>query len=168
MLFRPNRHLTFSRFESRASSIRARSASAHFAMRQGICYQEPMLILAGRSSAGKTHLLHATANLAMANAYIRSGTTINAKRLAEEVQRATKYGDLRVWLDRFAQEDFLGVDDVDELFGHVEAANFLLEVLHRRSNANLRTVVSVTLSVVPGIPCPLNTFLDHQRAEMLL
>jgi len=128
-----------------------------------------MLILAGRSGAGKTHLLHATANQAKSNAYIRSGVTISAQRLAEEVQRATDFGDLPFWCDRFVSEDFLAVDDVDDLFGsHAGGDNFLLDVLRLRGDANRRTLVSASISTAPDNPCPLNTFLNHQRAVRLL
>jgi chromosomal replication initiation ATPase DnaA len=169
MLFPPQRHLTFTTFESRPGSVRARSACAQFGMREGIAWQEPILILAGRPGAGKTHLLHATANLAKRNAYIRSGITISAQRLADEVQRATDFGDLPIWRDRFADEDFLAVDDVDDLFGsRAGGDNFLLDVLRLRGDANLRTLVSASLSPALDNPCPLNTFLNHQRAVRLL
>ena len=168
MLFLPKRHLTFARFESRPGCVHARSASAQFAMRSGICYQEPLLILAGVPSSGKTHLLHATANMAKQNTNIRSGITISSKRLAEEVRRAVAFGDLDIWLNRFAREDFLGIDDVDDLFGTSETATFLLEVLRLRGIANLRTLVSVSLSGTPHLPCPLMTFLNDQRAVKLL
>ena len=169
MLFPPQRHLTFPTFESRPGSVRARAASAQFGMRVGIAWQEPILILAGRPGAGKTHLLHATANLAKGNAYIRSSITISAQRLAEEVQRATDFGDLPIWRDRFAGEDFLAIDDVDDLFGsRTGSDNFLLDVLRLRGDANRRTLVSASLSTGPDNPCPLNTFLNHQRAVRLL
>jgi chromosomal replication initiation ATPase DnaA len=169
MLFLPQRHLTFAKFESRPGSVRARSASAQFAMRAGIAWQEPILILAGRPGAGKTHLLHATANLAKRNDHIRSGITLSARRLAEEVQRATDFGDLPFWRDRFVGEDFLAVDDVDDLFGsRAGGANFLLDVLRLRGDANRRTLVSASLSTALDSPCPLNTFLNHQRAVRLL
>ncbi len=168
MLFPPQRHLTFAKFESRPGSVHARSACAQFAMRSGIAYSEPILILAGRPGGGKTHLLHATANLAKGNQAIRSGITISSRRLAEEVQRATVFGDLHIWRDRFAREDFLAIDDVDTLFGRSGAATFLLEVLRLRVEAKRRTLVSASLSIAPDIPCPLNTFLNHQRAVRLL
>jgi chromosomal replication initiation ATPase DnaA len=168
MLFPPQRHLTFAKFDSRPGSVHARSASAQFAMRSGIAYQEPILVLAGRLGAGKTHLLHATANLAKSNTGIHSVITISSRRLAEEVQRATAFDDLHIWGERFASEGFLGIDDVDDIFGHGDAASFLLEVLRLRANANLRTVVSASLSSAPDIPCPLITFLNHQRAVRLL
>jgi hypothetical protein len=169
MLFPPQRHLTFARFESRPGSVHARSASAQFGMREGIVWQEPMLILAGRPGAGKTHLLHATANLAKRNAHIRSGITISAQRLAEEVQRATHFGDLPFWRDRCVGEDFLAVDDVHALFGSLCGGDdFLLDVLHLRGEAKRRTLVSASLSTAPDKHCPLNTFLNHQRAVRLL
>lgn len=169
MLFPPQRHLTFTTFESRPGSVRARSACAQFSMREGIAWQEPILILAGRPGSGKTHLLHATANLAKRNPYIRSGVTISAQRLADEVLRATDFGDLSAWRHRFAQEDFLAVDDVDELYGsRAECDNFLLDVLRLREDANRRTLVSLSLSHTLDCQCPLNTFLNHQRAVRLL
>lgn len=169
MLFPPQRHLTFAKFESRPGSVHARSACAQFGMRDGIAWQEPILILAGRPGAGKTHLLHATANLAKSNAHIRSGITISAQRLAEEVQRATDFGDLPFWRDRFVREDFLAIDDVDDLFGsRTGSDNFLLDVLRLRGGANRRTLVSATLTTTLDSPCPLNTFLNHQRAVRLL
>ncbi len=169
MLFPPKRHLTFATFESRPGSVHARSACGQFAMRAGIAWQEPILILAGCPGAGKSHLLHATANLVKGNAYIRSGITISARRLAEEVRRATDFGDLPFWRDRFVSEDFLAVDDVDDLFGsRARGANFLLDVLRLRGDANRRTLVSASLSTALDSPCPLNTFLNHQRAVRLL
>jgi len=169
MLFPPQRRLTFATFASRPGSVHARSASAQFAMRAGIAWQEPILILAGRPGAGKTHLLHATANLAKGNAHIRSGITISARRLAEEVQRATEFSDLPFWRDRFVGEDFLAVDDVDDLFGgRAGGDSFLLDVLRFRGDANRRTLVSASLSTAPDNPCPLKTFLNHQRAVRLL
>ncbi len=138
-------------------------------MRAGIAWQEPILVLAGRSGAGKTHLLHATANLAKGNPYIRSGITISAQRLAEEVERATDFGDLSIWRDRFVDEDFLAVDDVDDLFGsRAGGANFLSDVLRLRGDANRRTLISASLSNATDSPSPLNTFLNHQRAVRLL
>ena len=168
MLFPPQRHFTFAKFESRPGSIHARSASAQFAMRSGIVHQEPILVLAGRPGAGKTHLLHASANLFKANTDIHSVITISSQRLAEEVQRATVFGDLHIWRDRFANEDFLAIDDVDAIFGRSDVAIFLLEVLFLRGEAKRRTLVSASLSSAPDIPCPLNTFLNHQRAVRLL
>jgi chromosomal replication initiation ATPase DnaA len=169
MLFPPQRHLPFATFESRRGSVHARSACAQFAMRAGIAWQEPVLVLAGRPGAGKTHLLHATANLAKGNGHIHSGITISAQRLADEVQRATDFGDLRFWRDRFVREDFLAVDDVDDLFGsRAGGDNFLLDVLRLREDANRRTLVSASLSTALDNPCSLNTFLNHQRAVRLL
>ena len=168
MLFPPQRHLTFAKFESRPGSVHARSASAQFAMRSGISYQEPILLLAGRPSSGKTHLLHAISNLVKRNTYVHSGITISSQRLAEEVQRANAFGDLHIWRERFASEHFLGIDVVDDIFGHGDVASLLLEVLRLRANAILRTIVSASLSSAPDIPCPLNTFLNHQRAVRLL
>lgn len=169
MLFPSQRHLTFATFESRPGSVHARSACGQFAMRAGIAWQEPILILAGRSGAGKTHLLHATANLAKGNDHIRSGITISSQRLAKEVQRATDFDDLPFWRDRFVGEDFLAIDDVDDLFGsRAGADSFLLDVLRLRGDANRRTLVSASLSTAPDNPGPLNTFLNHQRAVRLL
>ena len=169
MLFPPKRHLTFATFESRPGSVHARSACGQFAMRAGIAWQEPILILAGRPGAGKTHLMHATANLANEYDHIRSGITISAQRLAEEVQRATDFGDLSIWRDRFVGEDFLAVDDVDDLFDSSAGGDsFLLDVLRLRGDANRRTLVSASLSTALDSPCPLNTFLNHQRAVRLL
>ncbi len=168
MLFRPQRHMTFLNFEKRPGSIEARSVCAGFANCCGKSFWDPILILAGRPGAGKTHLLHATANLVKKNLSIQSSTTISSRRLAEEVQRCKEFDDLHVRRDRFGSEDFLAVDDVDDLFGHAYAEDFLLEVLRMREDQNLRTLLSASLTTALNISCPLNTFLDSQSAVRLL
>jgi chromosomal replication initiation ATPase DnaA len=64
MLFSPQRQLTFANFKCRPGSARARSAAAALAIWPSIGHDGPLLILAGRSGSGKTHLLHASVNLA--------------------------------------------------------------------------------------------------------
>jgi chromosomal replication initiation ATPase DnaA len=160
--------MTYANFQSRPGSIHARSASAMFASRAGIMYREPILILAGRPGSGKTHLLHAAANLTKKNQSIRSGITICAQRLNEEVARAVCYGDLADWTERFSREDFLAIDDIDDLYCQPATADFLLNVLKCRAAAHRRTLLSAALSISPDNPCPLVTFLNHQRAVRLL
>ena len=107
MLFSSQRQLTFSSFKSRPGSVRARSACAQFAIREGITYGEPLLMLAGSAGSGKTHLLHAAANLAKDNEAIRSRSTLSAHRLIDEVPRARYFDDLPFWRSRFASVDWL-------------------------------------------------------------
>ncbi len=168
MLFRPQHQLTFANFQSRPGSIHASSASAMFASRAGIAHRESILILAGRPGSGKTHLLHAAANLTKKNQSIRSGITICAQRLHEEVTHAIHYGDLPDWTARFSREDFLAIDDIHDVYGQPAAADFLLNVLKCRAAAHRRTLLSAALSVAPDNPCSLVTFLNHQRAVRLL
>ena len=168
MLFNPHRQMTFANFESRPGSVHARSAGARFASCQGIVCCEPVLILAGRKGAGKTHLLHATANLARSNEHVHSDITISANRLGEEIQRAGEYGDLPCWLKRFSGADFLAVDDVDDFFCRPVAADFLLQVLRLRADSRRRTLLSATLTTAQEKACALNTFLNHQTAVRLI
>ena len=168
MLFRPNRQMTLANFESRPGNVHARSAAGWFASCRGTFCCEHILILAGCKEAGKTHLLHATANRIGSNETIRGGITISAGRLAEEVQRAIEYDDLPCWSRRFASEDFLAVDDVDDLFCRVEVADFLLEVLRLRLDSRRRTLLSATLTTAQDVSCPLNTFLNRQTAVRLI
>jgi chromosomal replication initiation ATPase DnaA len=168
MLFNPQRRFDFSSFESRKGSVHARAAAARFATRKGIVFGEPILILAGRTGAGKTHLLNATANLAKSNEYIHSSSTLSAHRMAEEVQRAIEYGDLPWLLDRFGTDDFLAIDDVDDLFSYQEAEKFLLKVLEIRVVAKRRTLLSATLSTAGQPDCALNTFLNDHVAVSLI
>lgn len=168
MLFRPHRQLTFANFESRPGSVHARSAAARFASSEGIVYGEPVLILAGRKGAGKTHLLHAAANLARSNERIQDVITISAVRLTEEVQRATEYGDLPSWLTRFSGEDFLAIDDVDDLYFRAVVSEFVVKVLQLRVASRRRTLLSATLTAAQDTTCALNTFLNHQTAIRLI
>lgn len=168
MLFSAQRQLTFASFKSRPGSVRARSACAQFATRQGIAYAEPLLMLAGCIGSGKTHLLHATANLAKGNEAIRSRSTLSAHRLAEEVQRAIYFDDLPLWRTRLASVDWLAIDDVDDLFGQPVASDFLLQVLRMRFEAKRRTLLTATLSSTPSGDCALTLFLNPQPAVRLI
>jgi len=130
MLFSPQRQLTFANFDCRPGSARARTAAAALAIWPSIGHDGPLLILAGRSGSGKTHLLHASANLARQHHDgLWRSSTLSAQRLAEEVQRCLHYRDLPLWLNRFASEDFLAIDDVEALAHHSAAADFLLKLL---------------------------------------
>ncbi|MFZ4481000.1 MAG: DnaA ATPase domain-containing protein [Rhodoferax sp.] len=160
--------MTFANFESRPGNVHARSAALWFASCRGTVCCEHILILADRKGVGKTHLLHATANLIRSNKTIHGDITLSAGRLAEEVQRATEYDDLPCWSNRLASEDFLAIDDVDDRFCRVEVADFLLEVLRLRLDSRRRTVLSATLTMAQDVSCPLNTFLNRQTAVRLI
>lgn len=168
MLFNAQRLLTFASFKSRPGSVRARAACAQFATRQGIAYGEPLLMLAGCAGSGKTHLLHATANLAKGNDAIRSSSTLSAHRLADEVQRAHYFNDVAVWRTRFASVEWLAIDDVDDLFGQPVAGDFLLQVLRMRCDTRRRTLLTATLSRLPGADCALTDFLNPHAAVRLM
>jgi chromosomal replication initiation ATPase DnaA len=168
MLFNAQRQLTFASFKSKPSSMSARSACAQFATRQGIAHGEPLLMLAGCAGSGKTHLLHATANLAKGNDAIRSSSTLSAHRLIDEVQRACFFGDLPFWRTRFASVDWLAIDDVDDLFGQPVASDFLLQVLQLRCDARRRTLLTASLSRMPSADSALTLFLNPHAAVRLI
>ena len=79
MLFRSNRQMTFANFESRPGNVHARSAAGWFASCRGTVSCEHILVLAGRKGAGKTHLLHATANRIRSNETIHGDITISGR-----------------------------------------------------------------------------------------
>jgi chromosomal replication initiation ATPase DnaA len=167
MLYLPSRHYTFGNFKIRPGNLHARAESVNFAT----C-QRPkdgaILILAGKPSAGKTHLLNATANMAKDNTCISSHSTVSAHRFAEEVQRAIIHRD-RFWVkDRFATEDFLAIDDVDHLYALPDSAELLISILILRMENHMRTLLTLTLSNARNLDCPLSRLLDKQWAIPLL
>jgi chromosomal replication initiation ATPase DnaA len=168
MLFLPQRQLTFANFQCRPGSVRARGACAGFVLGEGTAYREPVLILAGPPGSGKTHLLHAAANFSKTHQDEDStSSTLTALRLAEEVHRALEFRDLPIWMNRFAAEDFLAIDDVDHLLHDSTASDFLLKVLQIRSSKRRKTLLTSGLSTIPSPACQLNSFLNHQTAVRL-
>lgn len=71
MLFRPNRHLTLANFQLHPGNQHARSYALSLAQGSPRKHR-PLLIVAGQSGRGKTHLIHAVANFAKQNDSIDS------------------------------------------------------------------------------------------------
>ena len=96
-------------------------------------------------------MLHASANLARQrhDGHWRS-STLSAWRLAEEVQRCLQYRDLPLWLNRFAREDFLAIDDMDDIAHHSAGADFLFKLLELRSHARRRSLLTASLITLPS------------------
>lgn len=166
MLFRPNRHQTLSNFQIRPGSVHARAAGIRYT-HGAYLYQQPVLILAGRAGAGKSHLLNASAHLAMENQYLDSCSTLSARRLADVLLQATEFGDLPFWMARFTGEDFLALDDVDDVFGWPEASALVLDLLQARAAKRHRTLLTVTLQRRHNVTGPLEDFLETQAAVRL-
>jgi chromosomal replication initiation ATPase DnaA len=167
MLFNPQRQLTFSRFGIRPGNRRARAACGQFAIQSSIPCGGPLLVIAGRPGSGKTHLLHATSNLAARRDFIGDRITVGGSRLADEVQKADQYGDLMQWFDRFTNIDWLAIDDVDRMQNCPVASNFLLKLLQARLAAKRRTLLSLTLGHAASSSSPFTAFLNPQTAVWL-
>ena len=166
MLFRPQRLLTFANFASRPGSVHARAEG----IRLATCRYPspfPLLILAGRERTGKTHLMHAIANMAKNNEFVRSTIVLSGLRFAEEVQTGIAFGDLSHMVDRFAKEDLLAVDDVDELIYRPKVGSVLLEILLARAARKKRSVLTITLTTSTEANTPLSEYLDYQPAVRL-
>ena len=166
MLFRPNRYQTLGNFQSRPGSVHARAAGIRYT-HGAYLYEQPVLILAGLSGTGKTHLLNASAHQAMKNEYLDSCSTLSARRLANTLLQATEFGDLPFWMGRFTCEDFLALDDVDDVFGWPEASALVLELLQARAVKRHRTLLALTLQRRRNVTCPLEDFLETQSAVRL-
>jgi chromosomal replication initiation ATPase DnaA len=166
MPFRAQRHLTFANFSSRPGSIDARAEGIRLATRRHSS-TSPLLLLAGREGTGKTHLLHSIVNLAQEYDPLRSSIVLSSLRFTEEVNKGIEFGDLCLFLERFAREDLLAIDDADQLFCRHEAANTLLQILRARDVSKKRSVLTVTLSGSMKTDSPLSKYLDSQLAVRL-
>lgn len=167
MIFRPQRHLTLSTFRPSPRNARARAGCIDFIIDK-CAPNPPVLVVAGQAQTGKTHLLNASTHLAKRMAHVRSYSILSQRRFVQEVELARRvYDDLPMLIDRFAAEDLLVIDDVDDIAPRQQVADVLLEILELRATRRKRTLLSATIDAIPTDPSPFNTFIDRQWAVRL-
>ncbi len=150
----------------RKGSQRARSEGIKFVSAEKV--RPHILVIAGRTSAGKTHLLHALASFAKRNYFIQSVACLSSVQFADEIRQGLHFGDLPHVLQRFADDSLLALDDIDRLLGQAELADALLNVLQMRQVMGKRSLLSITLSHEPLSDHPISDFLVQQPAVSML
>lgn len=165
MLFRPRSQLTLGSFVPRRSNMHARAAGIAFIRAEHTA--PDVLILAGRSGTGKTHLLHALSNLAKAGERYDNIVCMTARQFADEVARGYFYNDLDAVLNRFATAALFALDDVDQLAAHNNAASAFLDFMKRRECGSGRTMLSASLGLDSASEHPLVAYLDDLPAVQL-
>jgi len=88
------------------------------------------LVLAGKTSRGKTHLAIAIAYKAIQNGFEAAFTT--AAALIDTLSKASRQGDLRAALDEYVRPHVLVIDEVGYLTYGTDAANVLFHVVNER------------------------------------
>ena len=166
MLFHPDRHRTLGSFLPRKGNQWARAAGIQFIGAQQA--QPDTLIVAGRQSSGKSHLMHALANFAKKNEAIHSIACMTAVHFADEVMRGEFYGDLNEVFRSYATEGLLAIDDVDRIFYQPVIADALLAVMQMRQTRKRRTLLTITMHQAPPVQHPLADLLDSQPTVRLI
>lgn len=166
MLFRPQRHLTLANFQLRPGNQHARAYALSLVLGSPRKHR-PLLIVAGQSGRGKTHLIHAVANFAKQNDSIDSSSTLSAKQLADAVHKGISYGDLSLLDYQLKDCDFLAIDDVDQLTEEIFLADVLLQIFQHRRSLGKVTLLTATLGFAPCKASRLGDFLDRQLAVYL-
>lgn len=157
MLFRPNRHFTLGNFIPSRANQYARATGAWF-----IHARKPRpntLLVTGPTGSGKSHLLHALANFAKQNEVIRSMACMDVQQFADEMDYGCFYRDLDAVLDRFATEDLLAIDNVDQVSQQREAAALLVGLMEVRQARNKRTLLTATTPEIQAASIPLAALL---------
>lgn len=166
MLFRPQRHLTLANFQRRRTNQHARAYALSLALGSPRKLQ-PVLIVASQPGRGKSHLIHAVGNFAKQNASIETSSTMSARQLIEVVHKGVAYGDLHLLGDQLRDNDFLAIDDVDQLADEDIVADFILPILQQRLSAGKVTLLSATLGFARHKTSGLSDFLGRQLAVYL-
>ncbi len=166
MLFRPQRHLTLANFHLRPGNQHAHAYALSLVQGSPRKYRS-LLIVAGQSGRGKTHLVQAVANYAKRNESIDSSNILSAKQLADAVHKGIYFDDLPLLDYQLRNCDFLAIDDVDQLTEENFLAGFLLEILQHRRSLGRVTLLSITLGFAPYKASRLCEFLDRQMAVYL-
>jgi hypothetical protein len=126
MRFAPDPRFTFDTFVVGPGSRMAAAAARRAAESPGTSYNP--LFVYGASGTGKTHLLHAVANLAMTVRPDLGVVCRTAEEVVDSLSAAVAAGTLEQWRDDFLDAGLLLFDDVQFLAGKARTQEELLRL----------------------------------------